>query len=338
MAVREDASPPCRETQKTGFKKRAKEGISLMKGYTHNRGTFIGKGGIEIFFQAWTVERPRGVVVIAHGLGEHSGRYGNIVEKLQGSGISVYALDHRGFGQSGGARGHVDSFMDYIHDLKLLMSFSARDTGGVPSILLGHSMGAVIACMYALEHPGDVSGLILSSGAFVLSAKVPAWKLTMGRFFSKHYPGLTLANGLDATALSHDDAVVRAYVQDPLVHDRVTARFSTEFFGAMETCFSRAVELKMPLLVFHGSEDGLTDCRGSETVFSRASTPAAKKELHIFPGLYHETMNESGKEREKVLRVVYRWITAAARGRKASAAKGLRKTKKQRRGNPRREK
>lgn len=309
-----------------------------MKGYTHNTGTFIGKGGIEIFFQAWTVERPRGVLVIAHGLGEHSGRYGNIIERLAGGRISVYALDHRGFGQSGGARGHVDSFMDYIHDLKLLTSFAARDTGGVPCIMMGHSMGAVIACLCALEQPGAVDGLILSSGAFLLSAKVPAWKLTMGRFFSKHYPGLTLSNGLDATALSHDDAAVRAYIQDPLVHDRVTARFSTEFFVAMERCLSRAAELKVPLLVFHGGEDRLTDRKGSETLFARASTPAAKKELHIFPGLYHETMNEAEKERGKVLRVVERWITATAKGKKAAAAAGLRKTKKQRRGNPGRKK
>jgi alpha-beta hydrolase superfamily lysophospholipase len=106
----------------------------------------------------------------------------------------------------------------------------------------------------------------------------------------------------------------------------------------MERCLSRAAELKVPLLVFHGGEDRLTDRKGSETLFARASTPAAKKELHIFPGLYHETMNEAEKEREKVLRVVYCWITGAARGRKASAAKGHRKTKKQRRGNPRREK
>ena len=93
-----------------------------MGSYAHNTGTFIGKGGTEIFFQNWCVDKPKGILVIAHGVGEHSGRYGAIINELQGGRISVYALDHRGHGRSGGKRGHVDSFMDYVNDLKLFIN------------------------------------------------------------------------------------------------------------------------------------------------------------------------------------------------------------------------
>jgi len=93
-----------------------------MDSYSHDSGTYTGKGGVEIFFQKWVVRKARAVLILVHGIGEHSGRYGNLLKSLSGKNISVFALDHRGHGRSEGKRGHVDSFMDYIYDLKLLQS------------------------------------------------------------------------------------------------------------------------------------------------------------------------------------------------------------------------
>lgn len=275
-----------------------------MNSYTHNTGTFIGKGGTEIFFQNWCVDKPRGILVIAHGVGEHSGRYENIITELKGNGISIYGLDHRGHGRSSGKRGHVDSFMDYVYDLKLFIDLIREENNDISLILLGHSMGGVIACKYALEYAEDINGLILSSPGVIPAVHVPAFKKKMSGITSRYIPGLAFSTGLDTSCLSHDAAVIDAYENDRLVHDKVTARWFTEFIKTGEECINRSLELRMPLLVFSGKDDRIVDYRGSEALFNNASS--INKELHIFEGLYHETMNET--ENKKVLQIVARWI------------------------------
>ncbi len=288
-----------------------------MKSYAHSTGTYIGKGGIEIFFQSWTVPSPRGILVAAHGVGEHSGRYGNILKALEGTNISVYANDHRGHGKSGGKRGHVNSFMEYVYDLKLFIDFIREEHGNVPLILMGHSMGGAIAFKYALTYPEDMKALILSSPGLIPAVEVPAWKIAMGKFFSKYIPSLSMSTGLDANQLSHDRDVVEAYINDPMVHDKVSARWYTEFVSTGQECLSRAKELKMPLLVFHGKDDSIVDYKGSAMTFNSAGS--RDKTLRVFDGLYHETMNEVKNEREKVLDTVKQWILKTLGGRKAAA-------------------
>ncbi|PKL40075.1 MAG: lysophospholipase [Spirochaetae bacterium HGW-Spirochaetae-1] len=290
-----------------------------MDSYTHNSGTFIGKGGNEIFFQSWTVPSPKAVLVISHGIGEHSGRYQNIIGAMAKEKISIYGLDHRGHGRSGGNRGHVDSFMDFVYDLKLFVNYIREQNIGLPLIMLGHSMGGTIACRFAIEYGDDLAGLILSSPAVLLKVKIPAWKETMGTFFSTVLPGLTLSTALDSGNLSHDRNVIEAYENDPLVHDKASARFFTEFTKTREACLNRSFELTMPLLVFHGKEDGLVDYQGSELVYEKASSSG--KELHIYKGLYHETMNETEEEKNKVLAMVKKWILKIA-----GSGKGVKKT------------
>ncbi len=277
-----------------------------MKQYQHNTGNIIGRGGGELFFQSWTVTKPSGVLVISHGMGEHSGRYGNLLQWLEGKGISVYALDHRGHGRSAGRKGHVNSFMEYVEDLKIFISIARSETEEIPVFLLGHSMGGAIALKYALTYPESLDGLILSAPALIPAMDVPAWKSALGRFFSKYLPELTMSNGLNADDISHDRFVIEAYRSDPLVHDRVTARFYTEFTATMEECLKRATELTLPLLVFHGTADRMVDFRSSIVTAEKASSP--DKELRLFEGLYHETMNEVDHERDKVLETVGRWL------------------------------
>ncbi|MBN2078287.1 MAG: lysophospholipase [Spirochaetes bacterium] len=284
-----------------------------MESYTYNSGTFIGKGGTEIFFQNWDTSSPRGILVIAHGVGEHGGRYTNIIRELAKNGISIYAPDHRGHGRSGGPRGHVESFMDYVYDLKLFIDLIKEEKNELPLVLLGHSMGGVIACKYALSYPDDVDALVLSSPAVMPAVEVPAWKTKLGKVFSRYAPSFSMKTGLNPEELSHDLDVVDAYENDRLVHDHVSARWYTEFTKAGEECINRALELRMPLMVFQGREDKIVDYRGSETLFRNASS--LKKELHIFEGLYHETMNE--KDNVTVLQLVARWITGAMRIKKS---------------------
>jgi len=277
-----------------------------MKKYTRDTGSFIGKGGTEIFFQSWTVGSPGMLLFIAHGHGEHSGRYMNIIRALEGKGISIYALDHRGHGKSGGRRGHAMSFMDYVYDLKVFIDHVREDRETIPVILLGHSMGGAIAMRYTLNYPDDLTGLILSSALMYARVEVPGWKKALGRFFSKYIPGLTMSTGLSASGLSHDSYVIDAYENDPLVHDLASSRWYTEMLANTDECVSRAGEITMPLLVFHGGSDSIVDPAGSTQIFNLSSSK--KKEIHIYEGLYHETMNETDREKEAVLSMVTRWI------------------------------
>lgn len=270
-------------------------------------GVFLSKDNVRIFYQSWQVKEPKGIIFVSHGLGEHSGRYGNLMEKLEGQGISFYASDHRGSGISGGIRGHVDDFGKYVLDQKhVVENIIKKENPGVPVILLGHSLGGLIAEHYALNYPEDLFGLILSAPALFPSVPIPAWKTFLVKIAAEILPKLTLKNELDANFISTDKRVVREYLDDPLVHDQVSAKFYQEFLKYCKTGIYRAGELKMPLLVIHGREDRLVSIRSSEHIYERAAS--ADKQKAIFDGLFHETMNEKVEEREKVLAILSDWI------------------------------
>ena len=284
-----------------------------MAEYLEKTGNLTGLGNTRLFYQSWRAEHPRGVVVIAHGVGEHSGRYRNLIDLMEDDGISFYALDHRGHGRSEGKRGHISSFDDYTTDLKTFIKMVRTETAGLPLILLGHSMGGTIAGKFALDYPGYIDGLILSSAGLIQAVKVPVWKKTMASLLANIMPGLTMPTGLDSSALSHDQQAVDDYANDPLVHDLVSARWYMEFSRAGAECLQRAGELTMPLLIIHGSADAIVDPQGSRQVMEKASSP--DKQLFIFDGLYHETMNELPPERERVLDTFRSWIIRQVEGK-----------------------
>jgi len=298
-----------------------------MAAYQHSTGTFIGKGGIEIFFQQWEVTNPKAILIIIHGLGEHSGRYGNLIDALQNKGIAIYGLDHRGFGRSGGKRGHVDSFMDYIYDMKIFVNMLKDKHPNKPVIMLGHSMGGVLALKYALTHAEDLDALILSSPGLVPAIKVPAWKKNLAIFLSSKIPSLTMPSGLDATTISRDKEVVKQYLADPLVHDKVTPRFYVEMMNTIDECINRCGEVTLPLLLIHGTADALVLDEASKIVYEKAKSK--DKTLKLFEGLYHETMNELEPDRKKVLKFLADWIVDHAKKnistKSKSASKPLKK-------------
>lgn len=279
-----------------------------MDSYNHDSGTYTGKGGVEIFFQKWVVQKAKAVLILVHGIGEHSGRYGNLLKSLAGKNISVFALDHRGHGRSEGKRGHIDSFMDYIYDLKLFTEFVKEENRGLPVILYGHSMGGVIAARYAMTYPDDLSMLVLSSAGFTPAVKIPEWKKSLGNFMSTRIPGFTVATGLNPDHISRNSDYVKSYLSDPLNHDKASARFFVEFTRATEETLAGAPAIKKPLLVFHGKGDQIVDYKGSEQFYNNASS--AVKKLFLYEALFHETINEIPADAEKVLRDVTGWIVA----------------------------
>jgi lysophospholipase len=270
---------------------------------------------------------PRGVLVIAHGLGEHSGRYAHLVDWLAGKQISVYSLDHRGHGRSAGKRGHVLSFNEYVEDLSIYINIVRDEHPGLPVFLLGHSMGGVISVLCALRCQNLIRGLILSSPALVPVVEAPRIKAAMAGFLSKYAPGLLVSNELDANYISHDREIVANYIADPLNHDRISTRWYSEYLKSAAECLDRAGEITVPLLVFHGTEDRIVDFSGAMQVYESAASRDKKKLL--LEGLYHETMNEVEHERVKVLDVVGKWILShLGKEKKAGTAKAAARPKK----------
>jgi len=239
-------------------------------------------------------------------LGEHGSRYANLLDTIKDDNLSVYALDHRGHGRSEGKRGHIMSFDEYTADFDLIVQLAKNDHPDLPVIIMGHSLGGVIAFKYVLKYGQDFAGLILSSAGLKNKVEVSPLKIKLALFLSMTLPSLSMSSGLDSKLLSHDPNVVQAYINDPLVHDRVSSRWYTEFISAGQECLARSTELILPLLIIHGQADGIVDYWGSEEVMQKAGS--LDKELHIFENLYHETMNETAAEKEKVLNVIKIWL------------------------------
>ena len=263
--------------------------------------------GLNIFYRQYKADPEKARMVIAHGLGEHSGRYLNVVNRLVPKGITIFAPDFRGHGKSDGKRGHVLSFGDYLEDLDSMFKVAVKEKKpGMKCFLLGHSMGGLIAINYAISRQETIDGLIISSPSLGVAVKVPAVKAVLGKAMSSLWPGLSLNNELDASKISHDEKVVAAYRNDPLVHDRVTARWFTEFLSAMENANNQVSKIKVPFLMQIAGDDHLVNAAASKAFFEKL--PSKDKTLHVYDGLYHEIFNEKEEERKLALDDLENWI------------------------------
>ena len=270
-------------------------------------GTLTSADGVKIFFRHYPAEAERARMVIAHGLGEHSGRYRNVVERMLPNGISVWVPDHRGHGQSEGKRGHILNFVQYLADLRLSVELAGEGRPeGMKCFLLGHSMGGLIALYFAQQYPGFIDGVVASSPALGMAIEVPGVKKVLGLLMSYIWPGLAMGNELDAGKVSHDPEVVRAYKTDPLVHDRVSARFFTEFLAAMETVYVHASALKVPTLLQVAGDDQFVNARYSVQFFKQLDLE--DKTLHVYEGRYHEIYNEGEDLRKQVIEDLEDWL------------------------------
>lgn len=278
-----------------------------MNAIAETTGHFAGSDGIEIFYRQYRAESEQARMVIAHGLGEHSGRYGNVIERLLPKGISVWVPDHRGHGQSGGKRGHVLNFVQYLTDLRLTVELAKKDMPGeMPCFLLGHSMGGLIALYFAQRYPELIDGVAASSPLLGMVIEVPAIKKVLGSLMSYVWPGLIMGNELDATKISHDPDVVKAYQTDSQVHGRVSARFFTELMAAMESVNQQASTLSVPVLMQVAGEDYLVNADSSKLFFEKLTLE--DKTLYVYDGLYHEIYNAPEDDKEKVLDDLEAWL------------------------------
>ncbi len=273
----------------------------------HQDGYFKNARGQNVYHQCWLPDDSiRGAIVIVHGLAEHSGRYGNIVNKLVPAGYAVHAIDHVGHGKSDGARAYIDRFADFIKPLTAYVEMVREIRFGLPLFMMGQSMGGLIAATYALDHPDALAGLILSGPAIKVSDSVPPFTIKIGKILSSILPGTRIMR-LAEDKLSHDPAVLAARENDQLVyHGKITARIGAEMLSAMENLQTNAGQLTLPLLIMQGGADEIVDPPGAQMLLDLAGSP--DKTLNMYDGMYHEVYNEV--EKDKVLNDLEQWLTA----------------------------
>ena len=274
---------------------------------TEHRETAIrGSGDVELFVQSWQpVGAIRGVVALVHGISEHSGRYGYLVDRLTREGFAVAAFDNRGHGRSGGVHGHIDSWSDYREDVRAFIRYTSAHFMRLPLFIYGHSLGALIVSDYILFYPEDLTGVILSGHPLQPTGAAKPYLVFIARILSKYKPLFSLPLGVADDALSRDPAVVKAFATDPLVHRRVTARWGVESLAAIDRVRARAGEIDLPLLIIHGGADRVNSAEGSKELFKRASS--TDKDIRIYPGGFHEPHNDLDKE--AVMSDVIEWLT-----------------------------
>lgn len=251
---------------------------------------------------------PRGSLLLVHGLGEHAGRYQEAAARFQGWGFQVWALDQRGHGQSGGIRGGLPTPADLVADLKsVILRIREIDGAEAPLTLLGHSMGGAVCARLVAEEGGSVSRLILSSPALALG--LPAWRRGLIRLAQRIAPDFALSNGLSVQGISRDPAVVRAYKEDPQVHDRITPALAGFLLDTEERMCVPTGDWPVPTLILWAGSDLLVDPAGSERFLRAAPTDMVQGEC--FPDMYHEILNEP--DRDQVFAVIRRWLGSGPR-------------------------
>ena len=255
------------------------------------------------FYRSWIPEKMDKVIIIFHGLGEHSGRYGNVANFFNAQGYGVFVVDHIGHGKTEGKRGHVDKFEDYTDNARQFINFVERETGIHEFTLIGHSLGGVIAHIYALMGDPRIKKLVLSSPGYKKLEPVGAVKVALGKLFSKLFPKLLMSNELEANQVSRDVAVVKDYEDDPLNHDRVSTRFFTSFLSAIERIENQPT-VSMPVLYVVAGSDQIVSPEKTKSVFE--AMQSKHKKYIEYPELYHEIFNE--KEQKTVFKDVLNWL------------------------------
>jgi len=273
----------------------------------HGEGTLRTLAGASLYYQSWLPDdTPTGVLLVAHGLAEHSGRYKHFAAFFVDRGYAVFAIDHLGHGKSEGDRCHIEQFSDYTDGVSLLLEQVHEACPATPVFLIGHSMGGLIATCFLIDKQAEFAGCVLSGPLLKAAAEPPAFQLLLVRFFSKFKPKLRVLP-LDSSQVSRDPAVVDKYRNDPLVFTgKVTARLVEQLFREMAWVRDQLERIRLPILILHGSEDGLTSPEGSKSLHEKAGSD--NKKLIIYEGLYHEVYNEP--EQEEVMNDVVNWLVS----------------------------
>ncbi len=260
--------------------------------------------GLEIYSQGWIPEdKPKGVICLVHGLGEHSSRYTQVARFFTDNSYAVLTFDLRGHGKSGGARGHTPSVEAFLKDIDLLIQETEKRYPSLPRFLYGHSLGGILVLNYTLNRKPELSGVVATSSGLRTSLQEQSLKIGFAKVAGTLLPTMSMKSGLEARQISRQAEVVEAYLADPLVHDRATLSMAKNSLHAIDWTFEHASEFHIPLLLVHGTEDLIAYAKGTEEFAALVTTDCTVK---LWKGLYHETHNEP--EGEQVLSYILDWL------------------------------
>jgi alpha-beta hydrolase superfamily lysophospholipase len=271
----------------------------------HQEGYLKSNRATHVYYQYWLPEdKPKAILMVAHGLAEHSGRYMNLVNHFVPLGYGVYGIDHMGHGKSEGKRVYVEQFQDFTKTLKIYFDSIREKQPETPIFLIGHSMGGLMGAAYLLEHQNDLAGAVLSGPAIKIPENISQIAILAGKIFSVLMPKLGVAP-LVFEGISRDPAVVEAYINDPLVYTgKITARLAAELLKTMHTVTKHAAKIQLPIMIAQGSEDSLVDPGGAQLLYDLVGS--GDKTIKLYDGFYHEIFNEP--DHAQVLKDVQLWI------------------------------
>lgn len=274
-----------------------------------NFSPMTARDGTNLVVVDWPLDKGpvRGVVLVVHGLGEHAWRYDHMAERLNSWGFVVRAYDQYGHGESMGPRGALPSANRLLEDLaEVVDETRARMNAKTPLIILGHSLGGLVAGRFVSLRMRSIQALIMSSPA--LDPGLNTFQKLLLAVLPRIAPDLRISNGLNPEFLSHDPSVVSAYKADPLVHDRICARLAVFIAKNGPATIASAPSWSVPTLLLYAGADKLVNPAGS-----RAFALAAPKDVvtaQCFQALFHEIFNELGPQREHVFEALKRWLDA----------------------------
>ncbi len=269
--------------------------------------SFVNADGIAIAYRAWRSEAKdkRGIVLISHGLGEHSGRYRHVAAALTEVGFVCYGIDHLGHGMSGGTRAYVPDGMLPVRDLDRLYQIARSENPNLPALLFGHSMGSLIGLGFELRFPGRLQGIAITGSPVHGEYAKPAWLVSLCLWAARHIPKVRLSPPGSPAVLTADAEVLKEWLNDPLVDKgmwRVGTSAALVRLGR-EIC-QKAEEIKTPLLLLHGSADHLVPASGSR--FLAENVASDEVTVKVYDGLRHELVNET--ERDEIIRTIRDWL------------------------------
>jgi alpha-beta hydrolase superfamily lysophospholipase len=263
------------------------------------------RDGIKIYSKAWEPSGDsRGVVCLIHGLGEHIGRYQPDAEALVAGGYILAGFDQRGFGKSGGQRGHTPSLKAFFDDIDVFLKEVVRKYPDQPRFLYGHSMGGILVLGYTPVRVPAVKGIIATSPGLKSSVAEQKAKVFLSKILGKFVPTLTLDSGLDIQALSRGPMVAEVVQSDPLFHTKLTTACGKALMEAIDLAYQNAPRFPLPLLLMHGSKDEIAYPRGS--ILYTELAPTDKMTFKIWDGYKHELHTDTGKA--EVFKMMLAWM------------------------------
>lgn len=253
--------------------------------------------GTKLFFRKDIPVSPKAVFVLAHGMCEHSGRYGYLTARLNAAGYAVYRFDHRGHGKSEGKRVFYGKFDEIVGDTDAALNAARTDYPTLPVFLLGHSMGGYAASLYGIMYPGKVNGIILSGAITTNNSAIGEAACAGKPAVEEYFPA-------SSNGVSSDPKMVKAWEDDPLVDKQISAGLLYTLLDGVEYIKVNAAQFTDPALFIHGAADSIVSEKDSRDLFGMIAS--ADKELKIYAKLYHELFNEPS--RDEVIADVLRWM------------------------------